>query len=542
MRRLLIPLLLLALLLTACAVKPALPQQPESSAPEQNDAAEDGAQETPEQPEEQEDPATPDTPEEPEEVPPVYADWSQLQGAGTQQAQYRLWQDPLPAELIPGEDYGTLIPYAGQELFVDPGFGGWSSYRYGLSTLDGCLVTDAVYTDIYQPNYYTGLDTRTLPVYILTSNAGTVDADDANKSAVCALDGSWCTELCYTEIFLIDADRLLLVDETAHTWFCDLDGKVTRTPLEPSMTELYGEYWMWMSSLVSDKFCAAAADGSGQQLVNFSTGEIIPLPEVSFTLPWYSGDDCCVAATADNRYGYLKADGSWLIAPQVYYAGEFHGDYATVQRSQDGVWEWIDRSGSTIKTAALRVNTLSVGGEVLYLELDADGRIAGVWDAQLQPLDVPAVGQLAADAWTYLQWVDEDGVYHIWRDGQDCAAPEAGFSFTDCVGDYAVLWHSTEYTYGLYDFSADAWRIEPREGYLSLLKSADGMLFFVYGTDSRNYNITNFYGSDGQYRFSASVYRSPIEGLLPIVSGRWSGLVDQDGQWVLRYPLRTTSD
>ncbi|MGM9520886.1 MAG: PstS family phosphate ABC transporter substrate-binding protein [Oscillospiraceae bacterium] len=89
--------------------------------------------------------------------------------------------------LVPSEDYGMLVPYAGRRLMDD-----WpaiSGCVYGLMTLDGCAVTDAVYSEAYYAGYYDGSWSR-LPLLILKSS-------ETGKIAVAASDGSWCTDFEY---------------------------------------------------------------------------------------------------------------------------------------------------------------------------------------------------------------------------------------------------------------------------------------------------------------------------------------------------------
>ncbi len=102
-------------------------------------------------------------------------------------------------KLIPRDDYGMLIPFVGSitEYYpADPEdrfFGGKMSFEnYGLCTLDGKIVVDAVYSGIYPQddgngNYY----------YVLTKDLSFDEKNYSTKTytAVCSVDGSWMTEL-----------------------------------------------------------------------------------------------------------------------------------------------------------------------------------------------------------------------------------------------------------------------------------------------------------------------------------------------------------
>ena len=138
------------------------------------------------------------------------------------------WYDEYTGKLIPRDDYGPLVPYAGLRLMAD-----WPAITgclYGLMTTDGVVVTDAVYSRVSSPSYNVGgrqvvhpllaLYTRTPPdeVYI----------DGRDSWAVAARDGSWCTEFCYRGmragkdgLLLFEDDRITHMSPTGeilYTW------------------------------------------------------------------------------------------------------------------------------------------------------------------------------------------------------------------------------------------------------------------------------------------------------------------------------------
>ena len=79
----------------------------------------------------------------------------------------RLASGALP-ELVPSDGYGMLLPYSGS--YAKPGSGGYQVTKYGLVTIDGVIVTDAVYDSISRVNIYT-VDTQvTKPAYMLGIN------------------------------------------------------------------------------------------------------------------------------------------------------------------------------------------------------------------------------------------------------------------------------------------------------------------------------------------------------------------------------------
>lgn len=53
----------------------------------------------------------------------------------------------------------------------------------------------------------------------------------------------------------------------------------------------------------------------------------------------------------DDKYGYIRHDGTYMIAPRFDYLSEFHGDYAIAGRFvADGVlwYGLVDRQGNRV--------------------------------------------------------------------------------------------------------------------------------------------------------------------------------------------------
>lgn len=146
------------------------------------------------------------TPEEPAPTLPggivVQTDWEQLgdreelpQRVGTR------WYEEYTDRLIPREDYGPLIPYAGLRLMDD-----WPANDgclYGLMTREGAAVTDPVYSEVYRPSAYDASGRwQTYPLLILKQGDPQADPQSADPAlcAVAAADGSWCTPFDYRAV------------------------------------------------------------------------------------------------------------------------------------------------------------------------------------------------------------------------------------------------------------------------------------------------------------------------------------------------------
>ncbi len=114
----------------------------------------------------------------------------------------RLSDDYMP-ELVPSDDYGILIPYAGRRSTDD--WPALSGCFYGLMTQDGCAVTDAVYSTVVYGEYFE----KSVPVMFLTDAA-------TGKIAAAGSNGSWCTEFLYSK-YGVSSDIVLLYGEDTLT-------------------------------------------------------------------------------------------------------------------------------------------------------------------------------------------------------------------------------------------------------------------------------------------------------------------------------------
>ena len=180
MRRLLLPLAALMLLLTACEM-----------------AAEPS-------------PAVTDSPA-PSSAPTVrvQTDWSKLTPREPVEEVYERWYEEYREELLPWEDYGNLIPFAGARMTGE----GTTGYRYGLMTEDGKVVVDPVYSEVYAMNYsdWSTGQPGTFPGYVLVQPTGELDEYGYPKTeyAYAGRDGSWCTEFSDDVMYGAGPDCLL---------------------------------------------------------------------------------------------------------------------------------------------------------------------------------------------------------------------------------------------------------------------------------------------------------------------------------------------
>lgn len=122
------------------------------------------------------------------------------------------WYEGYAENLLPRDDYGALIPYAGARLMDN-----WPAITgclYGLMTTDGVAVTDAVYSSVSRPTYYGGPERIAHPLLALRrGERGNEEYEIESLYAIAALDGSWCTEFCYRYLSVGKSGLLLFADD-----------------------------------------------------------------------------------------------------------------------------------------------------------------------------------------------------------------------------------------------------------------------------------------------------------------------------------------
>lgn len=128
-------------------------------------------------------------------------------------------------ELKAADDYGLLVPYAGRRLMDD-----WPAATgclYGLMTLDGVAVTDAVYSNVYYPSYYENYEQHPMPLLALVKGQESNRIDGfEERYTVAAADGNWVMEESYRALSASRHGLLLFGDDTLTV--TDTAGNVTQ--------------------------------------------------------------------------------------------------------------------------------------------------------------------------------------------------------------------------------------------------------------------------------------------------------------------------
>lgn len=185
----------------------------------------------------------------------VHTDWSKLEEQkpllepiGSR------WYEEYTGELIPQDDYGPLIPYAGLRLMDD-----WPAEQgclYGLMTENGVVVTDPVYSSVHAPAGY-GEDGKPYVLPLLVMRQG--NGEDGATYVIAASDGSWSKTFDGASMSASVHGLLLFQEDRVSVMTSE--GEIQRTW---SLTE-HGISQETIDSMRSDLFWGDGIGGSRRQ-------------------------------------------------------------------------------------------------------------------------------------------------------------------------------------------------------------------------------------------------------------------------------------
>lgn len=153
----------------------------------------------------------------------VQVDWSRLEERTGRlpDTDGGRWYPDRTDRLIPGPDYGPLVPYVGGQAYsfnrwewegeVQEYFSDWPTALYGLMTREGKIVVDPVYQHVTPYTCRQGGEDLTLPVLLLAQvDKAWKDSNSGLRYAVAAEDGSWITDFAFVT-YTNREDRLFLL-------------------------------------------------------------------------------------------------------------------------------------------------------------------------------------------------------------------------------------------------------------------------------------------------------------------------------------------
>ena len=370
----------------------------------------------------------------------VEADFSQLTPyEPMEEIVTRLSPGYMP-ELVPSDDYGPLLPYNGDMLYGFNEFTGASYFMgtsKGLVTMDGTIVTDAVYYSVDRPSYYNGYSVMypQCSLYILKK----ADEREAGgrtigyrRFAVCANDGSWVTPFDYAHVICCDQVMLLFRDlETNDFDAMDYAGKILYNSKELTGYPLLdGYHFAYFDGPSPGEF-----GGGWFVLWDYDKpGLFINEMRGDITNAGFTGirgfSEGLAAAQKDGLWGYIDESFTFVIEPVFQYGDKFHGGKALVALSGD------DRA------------VIDTAGNILLRTTSGIRRTNGFFEVGFSTntpqsiLDEDLVELFRTDEADF--WNAFDGGYAFVQNGMTTVYSGGGKT-TTLSGEYKVIWAEEGY-------------------------------------------------------------------------------------------------
>ncbi len=300
----------------------------------------------------------------------VYTDYSQLTPYQKTEDVYVRYGDEPSYDLVPADDYGTLVPFYGKALCDE---GGWSGYYLsGLCTMDGRVVVEPVYAVAEPFSYYSEEENvgKTLPLLRLCKvEKGDFPADPNSgmpsgareRYGVAAMDGSWYSGCIFSNV-----------------WACEkfvvgqLDGKAL--VLDAASGEELSSFDMEKEQYIYNVFEDGLVYLSTSWMEEDENGETVWRSAVKFydlennkeVGPFYGMGVFAeglmpVKVEEDSLWGYVDRTGSWVIPEQYEQAYAFSDGRAAVLLPGENSYVFIDESGAAVSEKINSKNFYSIG-------------------------------------------------------------------------------------------------------------------------------------------------------------------------------------
>lgn len=462
--------------------------------------------------------------------PVVKTDWSKLAPYEEEKPICTRRYEDFTDTLIPADDYGPLVPFLGDKL---GGVGGEGN-RYGLATLDGEVVVDPVFSNVWRGDgsgwgYHSA--TTPVPYMMLAKGISTTSRDEwpeGGSWAMAALDGSWCTEFKYGmdgELTIWDRGinrnatekGLFVLDGSALVY---LDGATGREALRVEGLPVENLY---------DALFSARWDGSGA------------------VYQYYDYD----AQGTDNFRLVFRADAAGvrrLTGREAELAQMYYVDSKTVRTPDEGGAEVLDEAGEVLLRVENRLDYRADarGGVFVEYREDSDETIGWCMDIlavyaadTLERVEnSPLVGRrmgnmLIGDMWYWCR--EEENV--IFFRGDEVYT----LAWPDDPSDF--LWGRVALFQGEQGYSLvalDGTVLAQNKPYNDVVHLYDRVTGEPYIRLQEGRSLL-FYDEDGKllHTFAAAPSESGVlaNGALLVTGADSSGLRNEAGEWVFRWVL-----
>jgi len=377
--------------------------------------------------------------------------------------------------LIPSDDYGPLIPFPGAAASRREDAWGWfDSYSlYGLMTLDGEVVVDPVFSSAFRPQFWdlSASQVQTLDCLILRKVVMDETGEPTDVAALCAPDGSWCTDFVYQydgEVFMsTHAENAvpMMKGGSALAFLDPYTGEELRVVDFSKVLERFPDlFWYLCYNVRYDSRYVCFSDETTHYIFDTETGDARPINDAVWDVLGTYGafsEGLCPVDTPSG-WGYLDGRANWVIDPAYEQAGYFQNGMALV-RDRSHNYSFIGPDGKALYTFPDTCRGVYWDSELIrYQILDE----IHFMDETLSPIPLPE------DFSEYARWKEPptyqgggwfsqnitpsatqwDGVA-LWNYKTGERQDFLYMQFDRLVGDFALLRRFNEKTYVLADLT-----------------------------------------------------------------------------------------
>jgi hypothetical protein len=456
---------------------------------------------------------------------------------------------PYPSyELEASDDYGFLYPFAvpyGATIKHDwdESLGAIETQPvnlFGLVDATGRIVIDPIYTSIQMLQFYDFDTSEYMPTNTyLMYEMNTERAGQLNNTVMAACDGSWVISKEYA-YGSAGADGIIVYkyNEQNNGEYRESQGLISyegEVLIPCGAVDIIRQTGEGLAAVANRR-----EDGTEEYFYTDLTGKTVIPPGNYTTTNEFSEGLAAVFDSSASLYGYIGVDGEYVIKPRFSGCRNFKNGYAVaflqVYENSTGV---IDRSGNNVipfeyDNIRLKhgIYTCEVYGEeqrkTRYFRISDRGAAI-----ELNRRDLPYSG--AGDGPNATHWVfglgyeTELGIPGVYGE----PIPNGAVIVTD---HNINPWKS-----GIIKTDG-TWLLPMESGRISMysyLRSFSGLsgTEYIYCEEykSRRISVLNLYG---QVLFPAKYDQICAVGdMFSVIQGRYSGIIDKDGNWLFRKSL-----
>lgn len=467
----------------------------------------------------------------------VFTDWSGLTAPAAPDVKYTRLSPERLETLRPG-DYGLLLPYEGVKRFSEGPYSWEVDGLWGLATREGQIVLDPVCSEIRRAQRYTETEGSVYSeLYVLTKLVYEPDSPLSSeynggwlqRCAVCAMDGSWCTDFVYDEVYASPLGALCVRSGTENLAECRApDGRIL---FDTADWAIRGELNDWacynLSGLDAGGWAPVYLKERRYVFVN-ARGDVLPGSDDLWIEDAQSFSEGLAAVRVNGLWGFLDERGNLAIEPQYdgYTYGGFIGGHTIVYTDGSSRSLLIDRSGK-VRLEAETIGREARYGNIWYHAFSSNGYDRW-YDADLNR--VRYNGLNPDGCWIGLGFffreaegvrvLTFDGKERFYPDAQDFSAYEEGcvvYGETDCR---------------VYD-NAGALVLTSERGLWPYFRSdsVTGEPYIYVSTGISGYDV---YTAQGEYLLRTESWDGPIDGLFACSDNLTTGYKNAAGEWIFR--------